>query len=83
MQQCSNPFLDLWVGDCRESHPTQYNQYIGAYHEKLKGMSGTIITQEMFDPCSLVCFSALFLVCFDLWFAYVCMFGAEPKLQEI
>ena len=23
----------------------------------------------------------LFLVCFDLWFAYLCMFGAEPKFQ--
>ena len=77
MQQCSNSFLDLWVGDCREGCPTQYNQYIGVYHEKLKGTSGTIIMQENFDPCSLVCFSG-FLVCFDLWFAYVSIFGAEP-----
>ena len=45
-------------------------------------ISGTIITQEIVDPCSLVCFSE-FLVCFDLWFAYVCMFGAEPRFQEI
>ena len=75
MQQCSNPFLDLWVGDCRESCPTQYNdQYIGVYHENLKGTSETIIMQEIFGPmftCVFFRVSCLFwpvvCICWHAW----------------